>query len=169
MDENMDTGDIISFKKCQIDSEDNVGTLHDKLSSLGVKLLSETLPLIYEGSNNRIKQNDDEATYTKMIKREDELLNFNDTGEHIINKIRALNPWPGVYFNLQSGPMKVIKASFISDKDSEINKIKYLKKQMQVGCQDGYINLEIVKPNGKKQMDIVSYLNGSKREDEYVN
>ena len=169
MDENMDTGDIISFKKCQIDSEDNVGTLHDKLSSLGVKLLSETLPLIYEGSNNRIKQNDDKATYTKMIKREDELLNFNDTGEHIINKIRALNPWPGVYFDLQSGPMKVIKASFISDKDSEINKIKYLKKQMQVGCQDGYINLEIVKPNGKKQMDIVSYLNGSKREDEYVN
>ncbi len=168
MDENMDTGDIISCKKCKIDPEDNVGTLHDKLSSLGVELLSETLPLIYKGSNERIKQNDEKATYTKMIKREDELLNFNDTGRNIINKIRALNPWPGVYFNLQNGPMKVIKASFIEEKNSEVNKIKYLKKQMQIGCQDGYIDLEIVKPNGKKQMDITSYLNGSKKEDEYV-
>ncbi len=169
MDENMDTGDIISFEECAILPEDNVGTLHDKLSKLGVELLDQTLPLIYQGTNERIKQNNEEATYTKIIKREDEHLLFNDKGANIINKIRAFNPWPGVYFNLKNGAIKVIKASFIADKNAEINKIRYLKKQMQIGCLDGWINLEIVKPEGKKQMDIISYLNGSKKDDEYVN
>ena len=40
---------------------------------------------------------------------------------------------------------------------------------MQIGCLDGWSNLEIVKPEGKKQMDIISYLNGSKKDDENVN
>ncbi len=72
MAEALDAGDIISTAKLEIDDEDHVGSLHDKLSALGSELLMDTLPDLF---NNRItpqKQNDEEATYAYNIKREQE-------------------------------------------------------------------------------------------------
>jgi len=165
----MDTGDIISYKGCDILPEDNIGTLHDKLSLLGKDLLKETLPKIIEGTNDRIKQDDSKATYTKLIKREDELLDFNKDGKSIINKIRAFNPWPLAYFVYDQNEIKVIEAKFIPDNNSVVNKVIINKKEMLIGCKDGYISLLKVKPQGKKIMDISSYLNGIKSKgDDYI-
>lgn len=168
MDEKMDTGDIISQDSISIGEDDNIGTIHDKLSVLGKDLLIKTLPSIIEGTNQSLKQDEEKATYTKLIKREDELLDFNNDGKTIINKIRAYSPWPLAYVSLQSGDIKIIKAHYISDKNSEIGKVKYTKDEMLIGCNDGYVSLDIIKPIGKKQMDIKSYLNGIKKEDDYV-
>lgn len=165
MDEGMDTGDMIAKKTCQIALEDTIGTLHDKLSLVGKQLLAEELPRIVEGINDRVKQDDAKATYTKMINREDELLDFDDKGENIINKIRAFNPWPLAYFKFKGLEIKVLKATFVKKEVKEIGKIIFSKKEMMITCKDGLINLERIKPFGKKEMDIVSYLNGIKKEE----
>ena len=170
MDEGMDTGDIIAKLKCPITKEDNIGSLHDKLSLLGVQILKQELNNIILKTNQRIKQDNSKATYTHLIKREDELINFNDKGNNIINKIRAFNPYPLAYFKIDENEIKVIKASFIPKKTNKIGLIIYDKKQMFITCQDGLINLEIIKPFGKKQMPISAYLNGIKKEENtYVN
>ena len=170
MDEKMDTGDIIAEMSCPIMYEDNIGSIHDKLSLLGKKLLAQELPNIISGKNNREKQNDELATYSKMIEREDELLDFNKQGKNIINKIRAFNPWPLAYFDLNGQEIKVISAFFEPSEVKETNKVIYTKKSMGITCQDGIIYLEKIKPFGKKEMNIEAYLNGIKKENSiYVN
>lgn len=167
MDEQMDTGDIISQIEVPIEPLDDTGSLFTKMSDAAVKLLKETLPKIAGGTNDRIKQDDNLATYTKMIKREDEKINFNDKADVIINKIRALSPNPGAYFIYNKNEIKVFKAHKTPDK-IEVGKIIYKKREMLIGCQDASISLEEIKPSGKKIMNITAFLNGAKKDIEYV-
>ena len=165
MDKGMDTGDIISQVNVDILFEDNNETLHAKLADAGVELLEKTLPLIVNGENKRRKQDDNLATYTRLLTREDEKIDFHKTGEEIINQIRAFAPSPMAYFVLNNQEIKVLKASFIPEDVSEIGKVIFEKKAMYITCSNGLISLEIVKPFGKKQMPIVAYLNGIKKEE----
>ena len=170
MDEHMDTGDIISKMEIDIDSKDNLGTIHDKLSSLGPKILKQELPKIISGKSERLKQNDDEATYTKLIKREDELLDFNLDGLSIVNKVRAFNPYPLTYFIYKGNEIKLLECEFVEKSVKDINKIFFTKKDMFITCKNGLIRLIKIKPFGKKVMDINAYLNGIEKSDgEYVN
>ena len=164
MDEQMDTGDIINQLECDISKDENVGSLHDKLSILGVEILKQELPKIITGTNSRQKQDDEKATYTKMIEREDELIDFNDNGKTIINKIRAFNPWPLAYFKLNNNEIKVYEAYFEKKDVSQIGKVILSKNSLGITCKDGIIFLTRIKPFGKKEMDIKSFINGLKKD-----
>lgn len=166
MDEGMDTGDIISISKMAITSYDNVGTMHDKLSILGAQALEKELKSIFDGSAIRIKQGND-WTLAPMIKREDEHLNFNDYGENIINRIRAFNPWPFANILIDDKEIKIIEAEFKKEKVNKANCIIINKNKMGISCLDGIIYLKKIKPFGKKEMNIESYLNGINQE-EYI-
>ena len=163
MDEGMDTGDIISISKIAISSEDNVGTMHDKLSILGAQTLEKELESIFDGSVIRIKQGDN-WTLAPMIKRENEHLNFNDYGENIINRIRAFNPWPLANILIDDKEIKIIEAEFKKEKVNKANCIIINKNKMGISCLDGIIYLKKIKPFGKKEMNIESYLNGINQE-----
>lgn len=165
MDEFMDTGDIIDTISYKIKESDNVGTLHDELSILGGRLLEKNLENLISGNVKRIKQNDEEATYAKMIEREMEELDFNDTALNINNKIRAFSPWPLTKTNIFNEEVKIVKAHYVI-KNSEVNKIYVDKNSLGIGCVDGIVYFDIIKPIGKNIMDIKSYLNGKK---EFIN
>jgi len=162
----MDDGDIISQEKVEIREDETVGQLHDVLSNLGAKLLLETLPSIFEGTNKRIKQDDSKVTLAKVIKKEDELIDFNDISINIYNKIRGLNPFPGAYTILDNKRIKIYKARI--DKNSQnINPgtiIDVLKDGIVVKTKDGSIIIETLKMEGKKEMTVKEFLNGIKRE-----
>ena len=162
MDIDMDSGDIISSKDIDIDDSDNLESLHDKLSLLGKDLLLETLPSIINNTNKRIKQDDNEATYSYNIKREEEHIDFNKTSREIFNLIRGLSPIPGSFVILDNKEMKVYD-SIISDKKynnkcGEITNI--YKNGIGVSTSDGEIILTDIKPFGKKRMLASSYING---------
>ena len=168
MDEGMDTGDIIKIVEIPIEDTDNVGTMHDKLSILGRDTLESVLDNLLNGIVIGIKQTDD-FTLAPMIKREDERINFNDAGINIINKIRALNPWPLANFSLDTKEIKVLEAEFIEAKSKGIGKIvEITKDSLGISCKDGIIYLKKIKPFGKKTMSIESFINGIKKE-EYLN
>ena len=165
MNAGMDTGDMIAKASIAIEESDNVGTLHDKLSELGKNLLKENLPAIISGEVKREKQNDEEAVLAPMIKREDEKIDFHQEGKKILNKIRAFNPWPLAYFVMDGQEIKVIKASFVSKKETKIGIVcEVTKKSLGIGVLDGIIYLQVIKPFGKKIMDITSFLNGVSKE-----
>lgn len=166
MDEGMDTGDIISISKMAITSDDNVGTMHDKLSILGAQTLEKELKSIFDGSVIRIKQGDN-WTLAPMIKREDEHLNFNDYGENIINRIRAFNPWPLANTLIDNKEIKIIEAEFKNEKIDKVGSIIIDKEKMGISCLDGIVYLKKVKPFGKKEMSIESFLNGINKK-EYI-
>lgn len=162
MDSKMDSGDIISQKKIKIEDSDTVGTLWDKMSLLGRDLLLETLPSIINGTNLRIKQNEEEVTFGYNIKREEEKLDFNLTSREVFNHIRGLSPFPGAYALIDGNPMKIYN-SYILDKkyNTEASLIvEVMKDGLVVSTKDGSIVITDIKPFGKKRMLVSDYLNG---------
>ena len=166
MDKKMDTGDIITKEELKIEDSDNVGTLHDKLSILGRDLLIRTLPQIVIGSNSRIKQNDEEATYAWNITREEEHIDFNKTAKEVYNKVRGLYPWPKAYTIISGGEVKVLEC-FIGTKDSTLSAgtiCEINKDNIGICTKDKVIYITKVKPFGKKEMTCLDYINGLNKE-----
>lgn len=167
MAEGMDDGDIISQEKIPIGKEDNLGDLHDELSVLGRDLLLKTLPSILNGTNKRIKQNENEVTFAKIIKKEDEIIDFNDSSENVHNKIRGLSPYPGAYSILDSKRFKVfssrIEESHINAKPGTI--IDISKDGIIVKTKDSAIKILELQIEGKKKMTSKEYLNGINKEE----
>ena len=166
MDKGMDTGDIIEQEEIKITDSDTVGSIHDKLSVMGSSLLIKTLPSIINGTNNRIKQNNDEATYCHNITHEEEMIDFNQKGKDIFNKVRGMNPYPVSYFTLDNKIFKVYKVSYdISNKypNKKIGEVvSHTKNNLTIKVMDGTIDLLEIKKEGKKKMAIKEYLNGEK-------
>lgn len=165
MDEHMDTGNMISKEECVINDTDNVGTLHEKLSLIGRDLLYKTLPSIIDGTNESIKQDNDEASVAPNITREMEHLDFSLSGKEIVNKVRGLNPSPMANMLVNGEEYKVLEARFIkSDNTTTWKVMNVTKESFAIGCLDGYVEILKLKPFGKKVMDTKSFLNGVNKE-----
>jgi len=158
MDTGMDNGNIIKQESIKIENNDNINTLSDKLSKLGAKLLIETLPSILDGTCESIKQEEDKVTLAYIIKRKDELIDFNKSYKEIFNKVRAL--LPRSYFVLNDIEYKVVNIRYEKNM-SEVGKINNIYKDgIGIGCSDGEVVITEFIPSGKKQMLVSQYLNG---------
>ena len=166
MDKKMDTGDIISTCEYKIKDTDNVGILHDILSEMGRTLLLETLPSIIDGTNNRIPQNDEEATYAWNIKREEEHIDFNRPAKEVYNQVRGLYPWPKANTIISGTEVKILEC-FIGEKDSKFSSgtiCEINKDNIGICTKDKVIYITKVKPFGKKEMSALDYINGLNKE-----
>jgi methionyl-tRNA formyltransferase len=148
-----------------IAEEDNVGTLHVKLSTAGSKLLSETLPLLLEGRLTPKSQNNEEATFAANIKREQEKINWTKTGEEIYNHIRGLNPWPVAFTTLNGQVLKIWRAQKITGQKREnpgtILNIESDGFTVSTGNETAIKIIEL-QPSGKTKMMSEQFLRGSK-------
>lgn len=161
MDKSLDTGDIIEESRILIDKEDTVATLHDKLSDLGAKTLESVLPSIINGTNKRIKQDDNNASYAPTIKREDEHLDFSKNAKDIYNKVRGLNSWPLANMIIDEEEIKVLEGYIGDNHNKEISRIIDIKKDaIGISCADKIYYITKLKPFGKKAMLARDYLNG---------
>ncbi|NRG30328.1 methionyl-tRNA formyltransferase [Niallia circulans] len=164
MAEKLDAGDIISVAEVEIEEEDTVGTLHDKLSRVGSDLLAETLPKLLAGEITPIPQKDEEATFAPNLKRSDEQIDWSVSGEEIYNKIRGLNPWPVAFTLYQGKVMKVWAGKKVAKKrDAAPGTIVDITDHGPIVAtgNDTYIQLTEVQPAGKKKMDISQFLRGA--------
>lgn len=165
MSEKMDAGDIISQESLKIDIKDNVGTLHDKLSDIGAKLLIDTLPSIFNETNKRIKQNDEDATFAYNISREEEKIDFNKTSIEVYNQIRGLYPFPTAYATLNNNIIKICESDLIDDISGKVGEITEINKMgIIVKCKDKSIIIKRLKPSGKKEMNSIDFANGIGKE-----
>ena len=114
--EALDSGPTLLKKKVAIGEDDDVRTLHDKLSKAGGELLSETMNGIRKGDLTPVAQNESEATYFPMLEKSDGLIDWHKKAEEIRNRIRGLNPWPGTYTYLFGTMLKIFKADVIGRK-----------------------------------------------------
>lgn len=163
MVEKLDAGDILSQVEVPISETDTVGTLHDKLSDAGAKLLLETLPLLLENKLTPMKQNDEEATFASNIKREQEKIDWRKKGAQIYNHIRGLHPWPVAYTTLNGQVLKIWwgeKVSGVSH-SSPGTIVDILKDGFIVATGDETaIKITELQPAGKKRMSSEEYLRG---------
>lgn len=164
MDAKMDTGDIISSAKLNIEEEDTSDTLFKKLSHLGASLLEETLPSIINRTNEREKQNEEEATYAYNITKEEELINFKNKAINIHNLIRGLSSNPGAYTYLNGKILKIYNTIVIDkDYDGLCGEIKEITKEgFIVKTEEKSLLITDIKLEGKNRCTTKSYLNGIK-------
>lgn len=161
----MDNGDIIKQKSIKINDSDNVGTIHDKLSVMGSELLLETLPSIFDGTNERIKQDESEVTFAYNIKREEEKLDFNKTAREVFNHIRGMYPFPVAYLELNGEIIKICESRIGESTKGEVGTITNLYNDgIGIRCSDKEIIITRLKPSGKKEMSARDYLNGKRKE-----
>lgn len=167
MEKEMDAGDIISQREIDIADEDDTGTLFEKLSLIGRDLLMDTLPAIFAGENASIKQNADEVSFSPMISKEQEKINWEKTALEIFNHVRALRPAPGAYTLLNEERFKIWDTKVIEEetKLAPGTIIAADNKHLQVACGEGTVlSLIEVQPSGKKRMPVSNFLAGTQLE-----
>lgn len=164
MVEKLDAGDILTQVEIPILDTDHVGSLHDKLSVAGSKLLSETIPLLLAGKITPIKQDDSKATFASNIKREQEKIDWTKDGEDIYNHIRGLHPWPVAYTTLNGDVMKIWWGqkvpSSTSPKSGTVVSIEKDGFIVSTG-NTTFIKITQLQPAGKKKMSAEQFLMGS--------
>lgn len=172
MKKEVDTGDIILQKKISIDPEDNYLTLQNRLCEAGVVLLGETLNLIREGRVSGHSQDSSGISYAPLLKKSDGQINWNDSSRRILNRIRALNPWPGTYIKIKSGKkVKILEAKIIpvpveADKGGfpKPGKIVEIRKGegFVVACGEGSLLVTGVQPENKSVQRAYDYIQGAR-------
>lgn len=162
MVEKLDAGDILTQVEVPIEERDHVGTLHDKLSAAGAKLLSETIPSLVKGEITPVQQNDDEATFASNIKREQEKIDWARTGEEIYNHIRGLHPWPVAYTTADGQVMKIWWGEKVSASGKPGTVLSLEEDGFIVATgNETAIKVTELQPAGKKRMDAAQYLRGT--------
>jgi methionyl-tRNA formyltransferase len=161
MAEKLDAGDILTQAELPILEDDNVGTLHEKLSEIGAQLLSETLPKLLNGELTAIPQQEEQATFAPNIKRAQEKIEWGKTGEEIFNHIRGLNPWPVAYTTWKDTVIKVWQSEKVPLQNSDSpGKVIDIQKEGIVVATGNNTNIKIteLQPAGKKRMATAQYL-----------
>lgn len=161
MDVGLDTGPMLAMKRIRIKPDDTAGSLFEALATLGADLLIETLPAYMDGKLSPQPQPEEGATYAPMLKKEDGLLDFNQPAVDLDRRIRAMNPWPGAWFEWEGAPFKIHKAHMGQGK-AEAGKRLVEQNQPAVGTGSGILILDEVQPPGKKPMNGKSFLAGAR-------
>lgn len=145
MDEKMDHGPIIAREKIRVEPwPDHYAIVEEKLGHAGGRLLAQVLPQWTKGEIAETSQDESQATYIKMIKKEDGHINLSDAPDINLRKVLAYSTWPGAYF-------------FFKRKTGE--DIRVVVKNGKI-VDNQFIPTRVV-PAGKKEMDWESFLRGN--------
>ncbi len=183
----MDTGDILMQSTIPITEDETGGGLFDKLSDLGGRLIVEALPKIERGELTPIPQDEERATRCGKLSKDMGRIDFSRDAESIRDLIRGLDPWPSAFAYLDGKLLKIWKAKTLlhvdfaalsreispeaQDKAKElIDKNAYgsiiavMKDYFIVLTGDGYLKITELQLEGKKRMDVKSFLLGNRLE-----
>lgn len=164
----MDAGNIIYQKETAIEPDETVGELYDRLSFIGAEALIEALPDIINGTNQSIVQDEALVTYSPVITREQEKIDFHKPAQDVHNQIRGLNPWPGAYTTYQGKTVKIYGGFVHNCENARTHHahqkpgtiVKIFKDAIGVKVEDGVYIITEFQLEGKRRMFVKDYLNG---------
>ncbi len=162
MNPGVDTGPILSQQYIPIADNDTGGSLFARMAPLGAGLLLETLPRYLSGELVPQPQPEEGATYAPMLKKEDGLLDFTQQAADLERRVRAMNPWPGTWFDWNGAPLKVLRARVSGGKSPGAGPRLTVEGRPAIGTGKGILILEEVQPAGKKSMPGKAFLAGAR-------
>jgi len=145
MDGEVDHGPMLAQARVEITPwPDHYRVVEKKLGRIGGKILVEVISRIIENRMEELAQDDSQATFTKLIKKDDGLLDLSDPAEVNLRKVLAYSTWPGAYMFYKNKHGKDIR---LVVKDVEIKNGTFLPTR--------------VVPAGKKEMGWQDFLRGN--------
>ncbi|MBI4458387.1 methionyl-tRNA formyltransferase [Candidatus Uhrbacteria bacterium] len=168
MDSQVDHGPVLAAAKTPIADDDTHASLEKKLGAVAAELLIETLPAYVRGELTPKEQRHDDATFTKVLGREDGLVRWTvEDAAAIERKLRAYDPWPGAYAVWLHAEkhlrLKLLKVSAIkkAPADAPVGTVFRLDDGFPaVKAARGAIKLEQIQLEGKKPASGKSFLDG---------
>lgn len=166
MDEGMDTGDILLSRVVPIWDSDNSQTLHDTLKEEGASLVLETIRRLEDGTLTPMPQNATKASLAPKLKKEDGLILWEKSARSIRDHIRGLEPWPGAYSFLERKRIRICQAELAESEPNDLpgTIVKISGHSIEVGTGGGRLLITHLQAEGKKRMDVKSFLAGHKLE-----
>ena len=166
MNEGLDTGDMLTKVIVPIEDTDTGESLFDKLAEAGAKLLIETIPQIEAGTLHPEAQDDSLSTYAKMIKKEMGLIDWKKEAVVLERLVRGMNSWPSAYTHFNGKTLKVWEAG-VELKEAKAEPgtvVEVTKNSIKVQTGQDLLVLKQIQLEGKKRMDVASFLLGYKVE-----
>lgn len=162
MDAQMDHGPILAQERFAISKDDTFGTLAQKLGVMGGELLVKTVPSFLSGELKPREQNHGLATYSKIIKKEDGRIDWNESPEHIERMMRAFTPWPGVYAMWNGKRVKILSAKVgaAEKKQESLGRVFLSGGKIAVHAKGGIFIISILQLEGKARMKAEDFLRG---------
>jgi len=162
MDEGMDTGFMLLQETLAISPDDTAGSLAEKLSQVGGRLLIETIGQLKAGTLIPRKQDDAQATMAPLLKKEDGLIDWTMSAAALANRVRGLSPWPGAYTFLDSDRWTIWKTvphpAETGQKPGTI--ISVTKESLRVATGQGVLEVLEIQTANSKRLAVGQFLSG---------
>ncbi len=166
IDAKIDTGAIILNESIAIESNENAGSLHDKLMHLGCEVVVKTVDLIADGNvTTHIQEETKTLQSAHKLNKENCRIDWQQNGITIYNLIRGLDPYPSAWTVFQDDSnewtVKINSASIVEEVHNySRGQIITTKKEMKIAVIDGFILIEELQFPGKRRMKTTELLNG---------
>ncbi|HEY1771436.1 MAG TPA: methionyl-tRNA formyltransferase [Chthoniobacterales bacterium] len=166
MDEGLDAGEILLQSRLAIAPNETGGSLHDRLAQLAPLAFRDALDQLARGSAPKIPQDETLATYAPKLDRENGRIDWNESAETIERKIRAYDPWPGVFTTLRdvnekSRQLKIFRATALSSSPNEPGSVSRPNEStIVVATGDGSLRLDEIQLEGRRRMSAAEFFRG---------
>ena len=161
MDHLMDHGPIIAQKEISIDPDETFPVLEQRLCVLAQEMIIPTTTAYLEHDLQPLPQKHEEATYTKIITKEDGRIDWNRHAQDIYNQYRAYIQWPGIFTTWDNKKLKITECAYTGlHTDFPPGTVFNVNERVYVACGTDALELLSVQLEGKKETKIQDFLNG---------
>ncbi len=167
----MDSGNILCQTEIQLDGTETAGMLLEKTAQIGADQLARIVLKTSESMQvpQGTPQDDKQATYSSMLRKEDGLIDWNKSAKEIDAQVRAFNPWPGAYTIANNLTLKIHETSLYKSQDDNFQDIlpgTVIKADKQFGVLvqtgNGVLCIQKLQWQAKKAVNWKEFINGSR-------
>ncbi len=153
MDQGLDTGDMLLIERETIRPEDTTATLHDRLATLGGRLIIEALELAACGGFTPTPQPVEGITYAHKIEKAEAAIDWRLPAAVIERRVRAFDPFPGATFALNGETVKLWRTSVVPASGAPGEVLHAQGDTLIVACGEQALALHTLqRPGGKRVM-----------------
>ncbi len=158
MDVGLDTGDMLMIERTSISETTTAEELHDKLAEMGARMIVETVDGLNAGTLTATPQPEEGITYAHKLEKGEGKLDWGKPAKELALNVRALNPWPGVWFQMGKDRIKVWEAEAVEVQGPTGS---VLDNHLTVACGEGALRLLTIQRAGKGRMVADDFLRGN--------
>ncbi|MEO5335603.1 MAG: methionyl-tRNA formyltransferase [Magnetospirillum sp. WYHS-4] len=156
MDEGLDTGAMLIRETVPIAADTTASGLHDTLAALGARLIVEALAHLPE--LEPVPQPTEGVTYAKKLDKDEGRIDWTLPAVEIERRVRALNPWPGVWCEDEGVRLKILS---VTPTQGSGEPGRVLDSHLAIACGTGALRIVRLQKEGKSALDAETFLRGS--------
>ncbi|MBQ1202422.1 MAG: methionyl-tRNA formyltransferase [Loktanella sp.] len=154
MEAGLDTGPVLLREATDIAPDDTTGSLHDRLSAMGARLVVEALRKLPDLTPE--PQPEDGVTYAAKIDKAEARVDWAQPAASVARQINGLSPFPGAWCDVAGERVKLLGA-VVAQGDAAPGKVL---DGFTIACATGAVTVTAAQREGKRAMPATEVLRG---------